>query len=216
MKPIVQLAAMLAAAALWTGAAAQTQGGQALNLQEYWIVAEIANPGAGKRIALRVDCADQDPLRCSGLATGEPKAFEKMYLASVVSDRMGLQKYGTPEPQAWPEFVELRIPPRYPWLVLLNAFGADAYTASDQQSVGYMVVPGQLLRAAKGFSTRMWTVRGGERVKTSDIRLTVRLVTPAELAALDEAGGAKPAAKPAEDGVSARGLFRAPRGPKRR
>ena len=62
MNHILRPAAL--AAAFWAAAGAapagaQTQTGQALNLQEYWIVAEIANPATGKRIALRVDCAEQ-------------------------------------------------------------------------------------------------------------------------------------------------------------
>ena len=167
-----------------------------INLRDYWILAEIVNPTTGARTALRADCSDQSPVRC---AARRGKIGYAGYLRDTVQkSRVDKETAGRPG-EPWPEFIEAHINALFPpGIVGYTAGGAGGWATADEDRLRTLFPkPAHFseLRSEKGFSTRISTVRDGEWVQVSDVRLTMWLVTPAELAARDAAKAGLPAGK---------------------
>ena len=184
--------AAVLAAALAAPAAAQAPGGGApINLRDYWILAEIRNPGTGEAAAFRVDCSDQSPILCKG--GPDPAAALRLHLAQLCGS-----VFGKPSDE-WPAFVRAEIGPFYPGIVEYMASGVGGFAiANVAMGIPLDTFMGQAaafaeLRRPEGFSAPIATTRPDcSHVAVSDIRLTMWLVTPEELAAREAAAEAGP------------------------
>ena len=205
MRPVL-LAAAIAIGAVGPVFAQAPQGCPPINLREFQILAEIHNPQTGARVAIRADCSDQDPLLC----TGGPSPADVIHLDRTVASHAFYQSGRVAKAKPWPELVLARIVPVsiYPaGIVGIVAFGAGGYAVASDHVLLPRAAAFSELRSEKGFSARMRTVKGGRRDEPSDIRLTVWLLTPEELAARDAAAEAGPG-KPGAGGPKRKGRRR--------
>ena len=187
MKRIVTAAVLAAALTTPAGAA----GCPPINLRDYWILAEIVNPGTGERDVFRVDCSDQEPLLC--WQDQKPN----LTLWKAYRGRIEAQEAGRPA-GPWPAHIKLGVEPLMAGFVGYLTFAGGGFAVTgDVRDRAYKWAPFSELRSPAGFSIPISTVRGGKRVDNSDVRLTLWLVTPEELAERDAAADT-PAAKPAK------------------
>ena len=178
MRPLL-LAAALAFAAAPVAA-------EKINLRDYWILAEIENPTTGEHASFRVDCTRGASTLCIGGAQHpqqmhralagwrarqrddprSPLGFETIMVAAdpdiegVVGFAIaGASGVGTRDLRQW-------FPLAMPWPTTLGARMDD-------------------LRSPEGMSRDLPTMRNTKVRLTSDVMLTMWLVTPAELAMRD-------------------------------
>ena len=161
-------------------------GGATINLREYWILAEIHNPKTEERVALRVDCTDQSPILCKGGPDSTGTLVAKL-------EQLCGSTFGEPI-EGWPTFVRAEIGPFYPGIVEYMASGAGGFALANiakripLDTLLSEPAPFSELRRKEGFSTRIASTRPDcRRFAGSDIRLTMWLVTPDELAERDAA-----------------------------
>ena len=211
MRPIPTkrvLCAAALAAVLAAPAGAQAPPASGINLRDYWILAEIVNPTTGARAAFRVDCSDQSPLLCKGGRS--PLVFLNVKLSQQCGHDFTVDQ----RPLEWPEFINADVEPFFPGIVGYLASGAGGFAAGSGRLGSLLSRPAPFseLRRPGGFSIPISSTGPDcKRIEKSDVRLTMWLVTPEELAARDAGGELLGAAegKPAKAAKPAFG--RAPR-----
>ena len=162
-------------------------GAEPINLRDYWILAEIVNPTTGETASFRVDCTRGATQSCS--AGDHSPRMTHLHL----SNRIDVQRSGRDDAK-W------RL--RTIWMTVLSrdeegvvgvvAAAAGGFALADRRFQPRrrpwptpLIFRMDDLRSAGGLSARLATVRGGKLIEKSDIRLTMWLVTPAELAMRD-------------------------------
>lgn len=175
--------AFLLVATLASPTAALTPGCPPINLREYWILADIVNPNTGERVSFRVDCTDGEPFRCREYRD-RPESKSKNTARDLFATKNERSEPRKRRGFHEEEFILAEVDPILPGIVSYAAAGAGGYSHHGRNVFGQWKTksaPLSELRQPRGFSIRISTVRDGERVEYSDIRLTMWLVTPAEL-----------------------------------
>lgn len=188
------LPAVLLMAALASPTAALTPGCPPINLRDYWILADIVNPETGDRVSFRVDCTGGEPFHCREYRDPSNSKYRNTArsLFATKNERSETRKPGGDREE---EFIFAQVDPILPGIVSYAAAGAGGFSHHGRNVFGQWKTksaPLSELREPRGFSIRMSAVRDGKRVKYSDIRLTMWLVTRAELAVRDGAKSGKP------------------------